>query len=336
MSKIPSFTARRALFAAAASLAIALAGASSVRAADEADGYPKQPIRLVVPFVGGGVTDSAARIVAEKLSQRLGKQVIVENRPGAGGNIGTAEVARSAPDGYTLLLAYDGTLVINPNVYEKVPFDTLKDFVSVGKIGDALLVVLVNPKLPVNNFDDLMALAKETSGGLFYGTAGNGSTPHLAGTMLALRTGIPLHAVPYKGGSAAVVDVASGVLPMTIASVASAMPFVEGKQVRAIAATSAERAPSLPDVPTLKEQGVQDYVFNSWVGLAAPAGTPQAIVNRLNAELQAVLKDPAVSERLMGLGVVATPSEPQAFYEEMKRDLQKNKEIAQAANLKLD
>src|SRR5690606_5232854 len=131
------------------------------RAADEADGYPKQPIRLVVPFVGGGVTDSAARIVAEKLSQRLGKQVIVENRPGAGGNIGTAEVARSAPDGYTLLLAYDGTLVINPNVYEKVPFDTLKDFVPVGKIGDALLVVLVNPKLPVNNFDDLMALAKE-------------------------------------------------------------------------------------------------------------------------------------------------------------------------------
>lgn len=333
MTSNKKFSMRRAVLMATASLAVTISGMSAVHAQSD---YPRKPVRLVVPFVSGGVTDSAARIVAERLGQRLGKSVIVENRPGAGGNIGTAEVARAAPDGYTLLLAYDGTLAINPNVYSKVPFDTLKDFTSVGKIGDALLVILVNPKLPIHNFDDLMAEAKKSKEGLFYGTAGNGSTPHLAGTMLSLKTGIPMHPVPYKGGSAAVVDVAGGVLPMTISSVAGAMPFVQGKQVRPIAMTSLERAPSLPDVPTLDEQGVKDYVFNSWVGLVAPAGTPQPIIERLNTELQAVLNDPDTKARLINLGVVTTPGEPEAFAKEMERDLQKNKEIAQATNLKLD
>ncbi|WP_370519887.1 Bug family tripartite tricarboxylate transporter substrate binding protein [Bordetella sp. 15P40C-2] len=333
MTSNKKFSLRRSVLMAAASLAVAFSGVSAVHA--QAD-YPSKPIRLVVPFVGGGVTDAAARIVAERLGQRLGKAVIVENRPGAGGNIGTAEVARATPDGYTLLLAYDGTLVINPNVYTQVPFDTLKDFTSVGKIGDALLVILVNPKLPIHNFADLMAEAKKTKEGIFYGTAGNGSTPHLAGTMLSLKAGIPMNPVPYKGGSAAVVDVAGGVLPMTISSVAGAMPFVQGKQARPIAMTSLQRAPSMPDVPTLDEQGVKGYEFNSWVGLVAPAGTPEPIINRLNTELQAVLNDNETKERLMNLGVVTTPGKPEAFTKEMERDLQKNKEIAQAANLKLD
>lgn len=333
MTKHTKFPLRRAFLMAAASLAVAFSGLPAAHAAED---YPNKAIRLVVPFVSGGVTDSAARIVAEGLGQRLGQTIIVENRPGAGGNIGTAEVARATPDGYTLLLAYDGTLVINPNVYSKVPFDTLKDFTSIGKIGDALLVVLVNPKLPVHNFKDLLAEAKKTKEGLFYGTAGNGSTPHLAGTMLSQRADIPLNPVPYKGGSAAVVDVAGGVLPMTIASVASAMPFVQGKQVRPIAMTSLQRAPSLPDVATLDEQGVKDYVFNSWVGLVAPAGTPAPIVTRLNTELQAVLNDASTKDRLMALGVVTTPGQPQDFYKQMEHDLKKNKEIVQAANLKLD
>ena len=332
--KAISSSFRRTFLVATASLAMTFGSWSG--GAYAADAYPTQPIRLIVPFVSGGVTDAAARIVAERLGQRLGKTVIVENRPGAGGNIGTAEVARATPDGYTLLLAYDGTLVINPNVYTKVPFDTLKDFASIGKIGDALLVVLVNPKLPIHNFNELMAQAKQSKEGLFYGTAGNGSTPHLAGTMLNQRTGIPLQAVPYKGGSAAVVDVAGGVLPMTIASVASAMPFVQGKQVRAIAMTSLQRAPSLPDVPTLDEQGVKDYVFNSWVGLMAPAGTPQTVIDRLNTELQAVLSDNDTKERLVNLGVVTTPGTPEDFYKEIEHDLQKNKAIATAANMKLD
>lgn len=324
---------RRKFLLAASSLALAFSAVTTAHAAND---YPSKSIRLVVPFVGGGVTDATARIVAERLSQRLGQTVIVENKPGAGGNIGTSEVARAAPDGYTLLLAYDGTLVINPNVYSKVPFDTLKDFTPVGKIGDALLVILVNPKLPIHNFSDLMAEAKKTKEGLFYGTAGNGSTPHLAGTMLSMQTGIPLHPVPYKGGSAAVVDVAGGALPMTISSVAGAMPFVQGQQVRPIAMTSLQRAPSLPDVQTLDEQGVKDYVFNSWVGLAAPAGTPAAIITRLNNELQAVLKDSDTQGRLINLGVISTPGTPEDFYKEMERDLQKNKKIADAANLKLD
>ena len=326
-------TPRRLLVQAvlAATAAACLAPAASAQPA-----YPAKPIRLIVPFATGGVSDGSARLIAEKLSQQLGQQVVVDNKAGASGNIGTAMAAQAEPDGYTLLLGYDGTLVINPNVYAKVPFDPVKDFAPIGKIGDAILIVVVNPKLPITNFAELAAYSKTVPGGLSYGSAGTGSTPHLAGTMLHQRTGIALTHVPYKGGGQAMGDVVGGVLPMLYTAVAGAAPFVKSKQLRAIAVSSAQRSPSLPDVPTFIESGVKDFEFNSWVGLLAPARTPRPIVDRLNAALQEVLKAPDTRERLATLGILPTPGTPEAYGKEIASDLQKNKAIVKTADIRVD
>jgi len=323
---------RRGLLAAA----LLLAFGPPLAHAETPAAYPTKPIRLVVPFVTGGVTDASARIVAEKLGQAIGQPIVVDNRAGAAGNIGTQQVAQAEPDGYTLLLGYDGTLVINPNVYAKVPFDSVKDFAPIGKIGDALLVAVVNPKLAVTSLAELQALARVTAGGMSYGSAGTGSTTHLAGEMLRQRTSMPLTHIPYKGGGPALTDAVGGTLPMTFASVTGAMPFIKGGQLRALGVTSRQRAPSLPDVPTFIELGLKDYEINSWVGLLAPAKTPRPIIDKLNQALQKVLTAPEMVERLSSLGVVTTPGTPEAFGAEIVRDLAKNKVIVKAANIQLD
>jgi len=330
----PTLPSRRQLLGAL--LALSCAGLPTLSVHAQPSDFPTRPIRLVVPFVNGGVTDTAARVVAEKLGERLGQSVIVENKPGAGGNIGTQMVARADPDGYTLLLAYDGTLVINPNVYAKVPFDTLKDFTSVGKIGDATLIIVVNPKVPAKDFATLKAYAQQQKDGLFYGTAGTGSTPHLAGELLRQQTGIPLTHVPYKGGSAALTDVVGGALPMTYAAVTGAAPFIKSNMLQPIAVSSAQRAPSLPNVPTLIEQGVKDFEFNSWVGLMAPAGTPAPVIAKLNDALQKVLRAPGMAEKLSDLGVVAMPGTPEAFGTEVARELSRIKGVVETAKIKLE
>jgi len=298
--------------------------------------YPTKPIRLIVPFSPGGVSDTSARVVAEKLSLQLGQQVVVDNRPGASGNIGTQAVAVAEPDGHTLVLGYDGTLVINPHL-QKVPFDPVKDFAPIGKIGDATLIIVVNPKLPVRNYAELLAYAKTLPGGLSYGSAGTGSTPHLAGELLKQRTGIPLTHIPYKGGGQAMGDVVGGTLPMLYTAVAGALPFVRNQQLRAIAVSSATRAPSLPDVPTLIEAGVKDFVFDSWVGLMAPARTPRPVVDRLNQALQTVLQAPDMRERLQTLGIVTvSENSPEAFGRSIVADLDKNRAIVAGAQIKLE
>ncbi|MGO4278182.1 Tripartite-type tricarboxylate transporter, receptor component TctC [Cupriavidus sp. OV038] len=326
-----SAQARRRLLG--ATLALTACGISAAHA--QAD-YPNKPIRLIVPFANAGVTDTSARIVAEKLGQQLGQQIIVDNKPGAGGNIGTQMAAKADPDGYTLLLGYDGTLVINPNVYAKVPFDTVKDFTPIGKIGDAVLMIAANPKLGIKTVADLQHYARTVAGGMSYGSAGNGSTTHLAGEMFHQRTGIPMTHVPYKGGGQALLDVVGGNLPVTFAAVTGAMPFVKSGQVDAVAVTSRERAPSLPNVPTLIEAGMKDFEISSWVGLMAPARTPKPVIDKLSAALQKVLNDPAMRERLASLGIVATPGTPDAYGREIVRDLDKNKAIVKAAHIKLD
>jgi tripartite-type tricarboxylate transporter receptor subunit TctC len=314
-------------------LALAACGVSPAHA--QAD-YPTKPIRLIVPFATAGVTDTSARIVAEKLSQLLGQQVLVENRAGAAGNIGTQLVAAAEPDGYTLLLGYDGTLIINPNVYAKVPFDPIKDFAPIGKIGDAILVVVVNPKVPATKLSELQAVAKATPGGLSYGSAGTGSTTHLAGELLKQRTGMALTHVPYKGGGQAMGDLVGGTLPMHFTAVAGAMPFITSNQIRPIAVASRQRAPSLPDVPTFIEAGLKDFEVNSWVGLVAPARTPPAVIAKLNQALNKVLGTPEMRERLNKLGITAQPGTPESFGQEIVRDLAKNKAIIKAADIKLD
>ncbi len=298
------------------------------------DAYPSKPIRLVVPFTPGGVTDSSGRLIADFLGKRLGQQVVVDNKPGASGNIGTAQVVAAAPDGYTLLLAFDGTMVINPHVFAKVPFDTLKDFAPVGRIGAATLILVAHPEVPVKSLQDVIALGKTKP--LAYGTSGIGGTPHIAGEMLAQRTGAKLEHVPYKGGGQAMTDVMGGSIPLVYTAVAGAQGHVKSGKLKAIAVSGARRSSSLPDVPTFIESGIADFVVDSWVGLLAPAGTPAAVVTRLNTELNAVLNDPAVRERLAVLGIDPTPGTPEQFRQQMQKDLAAYGPIVKAAAIKID
>ncbi len=301
------------------------------------EAYPSRPIRLVVPFTPGGVTDSSGRLIAEALGRRLGQQVVVDNKPGASGNIGTAQAATAAPDGYTLLLAFDGTMVINPHVFAKVPFDTLKDFAPVGKIGAATLILVAHPELPVKTLQDVITLSKTQA--LAYGTSGIGGTPHIAGEMLAQRTGARLEHVPYKGGGQAMIDVMGGSIPLVYTAVAGAQGHVKAGKLKAIVVSSAQRSSSLPEVRTVAESGVpglSDFVVDSWVGLLAPARTPPAVLARLTAELNAVLAEPAVRERLTLLGIDPTPGTAEQFRQQMQRDLAAYGAIVKAAGIKLD
>ena len=327
-------TPTRRTLARAALAALALGLGLSAQA--QAPAYPNKPIRLVVPFTPGGVTDTSGRLIAEQLGKRLGQQVIVDNRPGASGNIGTQQVAAAEPDGYTLLLGFDGTLVINPHVFPKVGFDTLKDFAPVGKIGDAVLILVAHPNFQAKTLKEVIALSKSQAGGLSYGTSGTGGTPHIAGELLKQRTGANLVHVPYKGGGEAMTDVLGGNIPLVYTAVAGAVSHVKSGKLHAVAVSSAQRAPSLPEVPTFIEAGLADFDINSWVGLLAPAKTPKAIVDKLNTELNAVLNDPVVRERLVTLGISASPGGPERFGRDVARDLARYAAVVKAANIKAE
>ncbi|MEF9999592.1 MAG: tripartite tricarboxylate transporter substrate binding protein [Comamonas sp.] len=316
------------VLAAASGLAL---GAAPAMAQD----FPSKPIRLVVPFTPGGVTDTGARVVAERLGARLGQQVVIDNRPGASGNIGTQAVAGAAPDGHTLVLGFDGTLVINPHVFAKVPFDTVKDFAPVSKIGDTALVIVTHPSVPARTLAELIAYSKSLQGGLSYGSSGTGGTPHIAAEMLKVRTGADFLHVPYKGGGQALADVVGGQLPMLYTAVAGALPFIEKGQVRAIAISSAQRLPSLPDVPTVAET-LPGFEAISWIGLLAPAKTPRPIVERIQRELHAVVNEPAVKERLAKLGITALGNTPAEFAQQIQADLKKYAEVVKTAGIKID
>ncbi|MBA2964480.1 MULTISPECIES: Bug family tripartite tricarboxylate transporter substrate binding protein [Ramlibacter] len=335
----PAFRRARGLprrhWLAAAALAAATLGLAPVPAAAQ-DGWPSRPIRLVVPFTPGGVTDTSGRVVAEFLGRRLGQQVVVDNKPGASGNIGTALVKDAAPDGYTLVLGFDGTMVINPHVFAKLPFDTLKDFTPIGKIGNATLILVANPDAPVKSLADLVGVSKATAGGLSFGTSGTGGTPHIAGELLKLRTGANLTHVPYKGGGQALTDVVGGNIPLVYTAIAGAHGFVKSGKLRALGVSSAKRSPALPDVPTFSEAGVPDFVVDSWVGLLAPAGLPPAIATRLTTELNAVLNDPEARDKLRTLGIEASPGTAAQFREEMARDLGRYGQVVKAAGIKID
>jgi tripartite-type tricarboxylate transporter receptor subunit TctC len=326
---------RRTVALALATAAL-LGAAAPARAQAAPEPWPTKPLRLVVPFSPGGVTDTVGRVIAEFLGRRLGQTVNVDNKPGASGNIGTAQVVAAAPDGYTLLLGFDGTLVINPHVFAKVPFDTLKDFAPVGKIGDAALILVAHPGVAAKTLPELVALSRSTPGGLSYGTSGTGGTPHIAGELLNQRTGAQLLHVPYKGGGQAITDAIGGSLPLVYTAVAGAQGHVKAGKLKAIAVSSARRSASLPEVPTFIESGLADFVADSWVALLAPAGTPPAVLRRLNSELNAVLADPAARDKLATLGIEPTPGTPEQLREDMRRDLGRYGSVVKAAGIKAE
>ncbi len=314
-------------------LTLVALGCTGTQVVHAQDAWPSKPIRLVVPFTPGGVTDTSGRLIAEHLGKRLGQQIVVDNKPGASGNIGTAMVKTAAPDGYTLLLGFDGTMVVNPHVFSKIPFDTLKDFAPIGKIGDATLILVAHPDVPVKTPADVVALSKSQAGGLSFGSSGTGGTPHLAGELFKARTQANLTHVPYKGGGQALIDVIGGQIPLVFTAVAGAHGHVKAGKLRAIAVSSTQRSSSLPDVPTFIESGITNFVASSWVSILAPAKTPDAIISKLNMELNATLNDPLVREKLRILGIEPTPGSAEQFLEEMKRDLARYGAVVKAVGI---
>jgi tripartite-type tricarboxylate transporter receptor subunit TctC len=299
-----------------------------------AQAFPSKPVRIIVPFSPGGVADSSARVISERLGARLGQSVVVENRPGASGNIGTHGVATSAPDGYTLLLGFDGTMVINPHVYAKLPFDTLRDFAPVTKLGDATLILVAHPSVPAKDLREFLGIAKGRN--FSYGTAGTGSTPHLAGELLAQRTGIELTHVPYKGGGQAMGDVVGGQILLVYTAIATAQQFVKSGKLKGLAVSSARRSNALPDVPTFVESGLDGFVVDSWVGILVPTKTPRAIVDRLRSDIAAVLAEPEVRERYATLGIDPVGNTPDQFTDQLRADLARWERVVRQAGIRIE
>jgi tripartite-type tricarboxylate transporter receptor subunit TctC len=298
--------------------------------------WPSRSIRIVVPFAPGGIADTSARAISEKLGARLGQPVIIENKPGAAGNIGTEMVAKSTPDGYTLLLGYDGTIVVNPHVYSKIGFDVLRDFAPVTKLGDAGVIVVAHPSVPANNLREFIALAKASPGSFSYGSAGTGSSAHLACELLSQRTGTNLVHVPYKGGGQAIADAVGGQIPLACTAVAGANQFMKSGRLKGLGLSSARRAAGAPDVPTFIESGLPGFVVDSWVGIIAPARTPRPIVQRLYAEIAALLQAPDVRERYAVLGIEPVGNSPEEFGAQIRADLERWGPVVKQANIRID
>jgi tripartite-type tricarboxylate transporter receptor subunit TctC len=302
----------------ASCLAVLLAFAAPVAAS--AQGYPTRPIVLVSPFPPGGSVSLVARIVAEKMSETLGQSVVVENRGGAGGTIGARFVAKSAPDGYTLLLGYTGTLAIGPSLYPNAGFEPRKDFAAIGRIGSAPTMLVVHPSVPVHSVAELIAYAKARPGEVNYGSAGIGTVGHLAGELLATMAGVKLTHVPYKGTGPAITDLLGGHIPMMFTPIPTAHGQAEAGLLRALAVSSAQRSSLLPDLPTVAESGLPGYEAALRYGLVAPAGTPRAIVERLNKELRLALTAEDVRQRLATDGAEVLPSSPEEYAADIDRE----------------
>ncbi|MDF3835755.1 tripartite tricarboxylate transporter substrate binding protein [Cupriavidus basilensis] len=276
----------------------------------QADSYPSKPIRMVVGFPSGGAPDILARIFSEKISPSWGQPVVVDNKPGAGGNIGAEAVAHAAPDGYTLALGTVGTHSINGSLYSKMPYDMVKDFAPVILVASTPNVLVVNPAVPAKNVAELIALAKARPGALTFGTPGIGTSPHVAGEMFNALAGVKLTHVPYKGRAMAIPDLLGGHITMMFDNLPSALPVVKEGKLRALGVTSARRSPSAPDIPTLAEQGLHGFDADSWFAIFAPANTPKDVITRLNAELNRIYQLPDVQARLKTLGldpILGTP-----------------------------
>ncbi len=297
--------------------------------------FPSKPITLIVPQSPGGANDVIARAIANKLGNRMGQVFVVENRAGAGGNVGTSFVARAPADGYTLLLTAQSAQTINPALYRKIPFDPVKDFAPIMTVATAPYLLAVNSNVPANNLRELIALAKTNPGKLNIASAGNGTLNHLLAEMLKSAEGLQITHVPYKGAAAAATDLVGGQVQMTFGSFPGLMPFVRSGQLRALGVATAQRTPLAPDLPTLAET-VPSLEVNSWYGLFAPAGTPKVVITRLQTEFAQVLKTPEMKDFLMSQGAVAAPNTPDELAKLLGDDLVRWAKIVKDANAQID
>jgi tripartite-type tricarboxylate transporter receptor subunit TctC len=301
-----------------------------------AQDYPTRPITLVVPYAAGGGNDVMARIVAEKMSRTLGQQVVIENKGGAGGSIATRQVAKAAPDGYTLGLGGTGTHAINPTLYPNVGYDPRKDFAPVGLIATSALVVLVNTQVEANTIPELIALAKREPGKLNYASAGVGSGIHLGAELFATMAGIKLTHIPYKGSSPALTDLIGGHVAIYFSSLPPAIALIKEGKVRALAVTGPQRSPLLPDLPTVGEVALPGYEAVLHYGIVAPAGTPRTIVDKLNAALQAALAEPDVRERIKADGAEPLAGTPEQYAADIDREETKWSEIVKRSGARVE
>ncbi len=308
-----------------------LAGASA-----EAQTYPSRAITMIVPFPAGGTTDILGRFVGQALSAAWGQPVVIENRGGAGGNIGAAAVAKAAPDGYTLLVGTVGTHAINASLYSRMPYDTLKDFVAVTQIASVPNMLVVTPSLPVNSVVELIAYAKANPGKLNMASSGNGTSIHLSGELFKVMTGVDMVHVPYKGSAPALNDLMGGQVQLMFDNMPSALPQVKGGTLKALAVTTATRSPAMPDLPTIAEAGVPGFEASSWFGIFAPAGTPKEIVAKLQTEIARILKTPDMSDRLAQQGAVAVGNTPEEFTAYVQAELTKWAGVVKASGARVD
>ena len=286
------------------SLAIAATGAS-------AQTYPAKPVRLVVPFPAGGATDVLARAIALNASEKLGQQIIIDNKPGAGGTIGSDLVAKAEPDGYTLLIATASTHSIGPLINPKTPYNVERDFVPIVDVASTTSVMVVSPTLPVKNLQDFIKVVKAKPGQFNFGSSGNGTNSHLSGELFKAQAGVFMTHIPYRGTGLVFNDMVSGQVHMLMDNVVTAMPHMKDGKIRVIGVTSLKRLPFLPDVPTLHEQGLKNFDVSNWFGIYGPRGTPPEVVTKVNAAFNAALREPDLQKRLSNLGAVSTGGTPQ-------------------------
>jgi tripartite-type tricarboxylate transporter receptor subunit TctC len=319
-------------------IAVAIAAAVLVCAVTPAAAqtYPTRPIRMIVPFAPGGNVDINARAVAPGLGQLLGQQVIVDNRAGAGGTIGTDTVAKSAPDGYTLLMASSSIMTNGPAVYPKLPYDIVRDFAPVGRVAVVPLVIIVHPSLPARNTGELIAIAKAQGGKLVFANAGVGTTNHLIAELLMIRTGARMTLIPYKGSAPALIDLVAGHVYGHVDQISSALPYIKAGRIRAIAVTTAKRAMALPEVPTLAESGVPGFDASTVTGVLAPARMPRDVVQKLNIALGQVLAQAAVKERFAAVGAEVQPSSSDELATWIRDDLAVWVNVVKQAGIKVE
>lgn len=317
-------------------LGLALAApAVRVLAADEA-AWPARPILLIMPGGPGGVADLRARWLAERLAPALGQPVIVENKPGAGGNIGMEVAARSAPDGYTLVVAHQGVLSMNPHLYRHTGYDALADFAPITRVGVGPLLLAVHPSIPARSVRELIQLAKAQPGRMSFGSPGVGTPPHLAGELFNRMAGIEALHVPYRGGASAAADLVGGHISWTIEGTNVQLPQIQAGRLRALAVTGPRRIAVLPDVPTVAESGLPGYEFTGWVGIAAPARTPRPVLERLYAECARILQAPAAREWFASYGLAPGGDTPEAFAALVREEYQRWGRFIRDAGLRVD